>query len=550
MKTGQRLVRALALGLMLALVAGLALAQDSEPRAGVAAPSALGTAFTYQGRLEATGGPVNATCDLRFKLFNAGSDGTQIDGTKTLSGVQISEGLFTVQLDFGAGAFDGRPRWLEIEVSCPAGVGEYATLSPRQLLTPAPYALYAADAPDTLEGLSCASGQVAKWNGSAWLCADDKTGDGGAHDHWGQTWSGSGTGLTLNSSDSDGLHVSSGLDGVHVGDAGKDGVYVNRAGQCSPRPNDSQNGIEVACAKVHGLWVGEAVDGVTVSDAGVDGVDVHKAGNMGVRVAQAGVVGVMVQVVGSAAAANFSDGRNGFEVAGAQDHGLYVGWAGQTGVLVEESAWNGVVIEKAGGDGVRATGTTYNALYGDTAKANGEWGVYTPDKIRGSNVTFNTLSLIAQVTGPEPLTGGDVVAAQGVAPPLRRGDAAVPLVRLAGAGGGVVGVVEGRMVLMDIPSPEGVEVPARAPELRSAEGPARAGDYVALTVLGVAQVKVGAEAGIPAGTRLTAGDRGLARALETVVVDGVTLAESAPSLGITLDEPDGDGFVWVLVNPQ
>ncbi|WP_456449139.1 S-layer homology domain-containing protein [Thiolapillus sp.] len=32
---------------------------------------------------------------------------------------------------------------------------------------------------DTLAGLSCASGQVAKWNGSAWACAVDDTGAGG-----------------------------------------------------------------------------------------------------------------------------------------------------------------------------------------------------------------------------------------------------------------------------------------------------------------------------------------------------------------------------------
>jgi hypothetical protein len=114
-----------------------------------------------------------------------------------------------------------------------------------------------------------------------------------------------------------------------------------------------------------------------------------------------------------------------------------------------------------------------------------------------------------------------------------------------------VGVVEGRMAFTPVVPPEGVDVEEREPELRSAEGPARADDYVALTVLGVAQVKVSdAEKGLPAGTRLTAAARGLARPLKTVVVEGVTLSESAPVVGTTLDTPDEDGYVWVLVNPQ
>jgi hypothetical protein len=50
-------------------------------------------------------------------------------------------GLFTVVIDFGGGAFNGAARWLEIGVRCPAGSGSYTTLSPRQALRAAPYAL-------------------------------------------------------------------------------------------------------------------------------------------------------------------------------------------------------------------------------------------------------------------------------------------------------------------------------------------------------------------------------------------------------------------------
>ena len=49
----------------------------------------------------------------------------------------------------------------------------------------------------------------------------------GAHDHWGETWSGSGVGLTLNSSNGDGLHVSGGDDGIYVNGAGDNGTWAS-----------------------------------------------------------------------------------------------------------------------------------------------------------------------------------------------------------------------------------------------------------------------------------------------------------------------------------
>jgi hypothetical protein len=146
MRTKLILTGVLALGLMLGLVSGLALAQGPDQPEGSAPQGAMGAAFTYQGRLEDGSGPFNGACDLKFSLYDAAADGTRIDDTKTLPGVEVRQGLFTVLLNFGAGAFDGQERWLEIEVRCPAGTGDYATLNPRQPLTAVPYALYAASA--------------------------------------------------------------------------------------------------------------------------------------------------------------------------------------------------------------------------------------------------------------------------------------------------------------------------------------------------------------------------------------------------------------------
>jgi hypothetical protein len=87
-------------------------------------------------------------------------------------------------------------------------------------------------------------------------------------------------------------------------------------------------------------------------------------------------------------------------------------------------------------------------------------------------------------------------------------------------------------------------------DLRSAEGPAQPGDYVALTVLGVVQVKVQDGAAIQPGQCLTAADTsGHARALRAVQVEGIRVDENGPALGVVLEAAEG-GMVWVLVNPQ
>lgn len=102
-----------------------------------------GTGFTYQGHLADAGQPAHGAYDLRFTLFNAATAGQTVGAALSLSGVGVTNGLFTVTLDFGPAAFDGNARWLEIAVRH-AGTGQaFTTLAPRQAITPAPYALYA-----------------------------------------------------------------------------------------------------------------------------------------------------------------------------------------------------------------------------------------------------------------------------------------------------------------------------------------------------------------------------------------------------------------------
>jgi len=99
------------------------------------------TAFTYQGKLTDAGNPANGNYDLQFKLFDALAAGTQIGSTNSTTNVAVSSGVFTVSLDFGAAAFPGANRWLEISVRPAGSVNPYTVLAPRQPITSTPYAI-------------------------------------------------------------------------------------------------------------------------------------------------------------------------------------------------------------------------------------------------------------------------------------------------------------------------------------------------------------------------------------------------------------------------
>ncbi len=109
--------------------------------------SNFSTSFSYQGQLVKDGNAVTGLYDLQFALFDAESGGEQVGATWPAEDVTVSDGLFTVLLDFGQDAFNGGPRWLEVSVK-PSAEETYTILEPRQLLSPAPYALHAFSIPD------------------------------------------------------------------------------------------------------------------------------------------------------------------------------------------------------------------------------------------------------------------------------------------------------------------------------------------------------------------------------------------------------------------
>ena len=100
------------------------------------------TAFTYQGQLQASNQPANGPYDFEFELYDQASGGLPL-ALLPLDDVQVIDGVFTVQLDFGVGTFVGDMLWLEISVRDGPSTGGYVGLLPRQEITATPYALHA-----------------------------------------------------------------------------------------------------------------------------------------------------------------------------------------------------------------------------------------------------------------------------------------------------------------------------------------------------------------------------------------------------------------------
>ncbi len=102
------------------------------------------TSFSYQGSLTDSGGLADGVYDFRFDLFGAPTGGTSL-GTSTLLSVDVVDGVFSVQLDFGAAVFDGADRYLEISTRFD-GDPAFTTLTPRVPIDSVPYAIHAVEA--------------------------------------------------------------------------------------------------------------------------------------------------------------------------------------------------------------------------------------------------------------------------------------------------------------------------------------------------------------------------------------------------------------------
>jgi trimeric autotransporter adhesin len=103
--------------------------------------------FAYQGRLNDAGAAANGSYQFQFKLFDAAEGGSQVG--KTIEGKQVlvTDGVYGTTLDFGAEAFSGGDRYLEVSVR-KTEADAYAPMS-RQKINSTPYSIRANTATNT-----------------------------------------------------------------------------------------------------------------------------------------------------------------------------------------------------------------------------------------------------------------------------------------------------------------------------------------------------------------------------------------------------------------
>ena len=168
MKRQHLLKRAFPIGLIVLVgvvgILGVLTLVQASARTNASAPNApqadLGTAFTYQGQLSDDGAPASGDYDFQFTLYTVETGGSPLAGTDTLTHteVPVSQGHFTVPLDFGD-VFENQQLFLEIAVRPSGSAQAFTTLTPRQAITPVPYARYA------IQAASATTAQSVAWAG-------------------------------------------------------------------------------------------------------------------------------------------------------------------------------------------------------------------------------------------------------------------------------------------------------------------------------------------------------------------------------------------------
>ncbi len=103
------------------------------------------TPFSYQGKLTVGGTAANGSYDLIVQIYSEPERGDLL-GEQTVEGVQVVNGIFTVNLEFETGLFQRyETAYLDIQVS-PAGERDFTQLTPRQQIGSTPYAKIADNA--------------------------------------------------------------------------------------------------------------------------------------------------------------------------------------------------------------------------------------------------------------------------------------------------------------------------------------------------------------------------------------------------------------------
>jgi hypothetical protein len=105
---------------------------DLTPPQGAALSVELRAGISYQGVLREDGAPVSGSRDMSFRLYADDGCSMLVD-TIDLSGVAVSDGLFSVTLGVDPADFNGQALWLQVQVD--------GTVLGCEEILPVPYAL-------------------------------------------------------------------------------------------------------------------------------------------------------------------------------------------------------------------------------------------------------------------------------------------------------------------------------------------------------------------------------------------------------------------------
>ncbi|KAB2901758.1 MAG: hypothetical protein F9K31_00780 [Dokdonella sp.] len=91
--------------------------------------------FNYHGSLSAAGEPASGQYDLRLTLYSAAQGGNVVAGPIDVHGVAVTDGNFSVPVDFGASLAGSAQTWLAVAVK--SGNGAWEALDGRSPVAPA-----------------------------------------------------------------------------------------------------------------------------------------------------------------------------------------------------------------------------------------------------------------------------------------------------------------------------------------------------------------------------------------------------------------------------
>ncbi len=128
----------------------------------------VGSRFSYQGQLQVSNNAANGMYDLHFSLWDNVSGMGQLGSDLILEDVDVVNGLFSVELNFGDLPFDGGDVFLEIRVREGVSTGSFTFISPRQRINATPYATQA----EFLAANGATTGQILQFNGTNWAAAN------------------------------------------------------------------------------------------------------------------------------------------------------------------------------------------------------------------------------------------------------------------------------------------------------------------------------------------------------------------------------------------